>query len=543
MEEKLKFRITLAKKRMRDMKLKTKIRVALFVITILTILAIGLFSYQVARRELLRNAEEAVLNLQEQGGHSLDSRINTFEDASFQILQASNIEEILGYTAEQAAARRVMNEGLPTVLTYHSILMDHIRYALLRPKSGRVYSYYRSREKKLGTEQEHRLLDALDRMVDLHHIKKWVNYAGKIYFIRQVVTPDLEENGIMCFAVDESFWHFLGEELKYISDDKMLIFNQQGEYLYGTDSPEQTLLEEDITTNEYQGYGFAHQYQKEWNHDTMAVTVIRTEIKGWTLVSYYYYSELLGGIRTIIRGILWSILAVGLLILIITGAISTTITKNVRVIETGMHHYEEGDFDYRIRPESCDEVGLLGLQLNYMALRLQELIDMLKLREEEKKRLEIETLQAQINPHFLYNTLGSLKWSAFRNGQKELAASLDALIQLLRFTIKKANSMVTIEEETAYVKNYVAIEKMRYGNSFRTEYQIDESIKQMEIPGFLLQPLVENSIIHGLDQTKPDGRIDIRAWQKDNYLYIEVEDNGMGIPKEKLLTLIWTCRS
>lgn len=281
-------------------------------------------------------------------------------------------------------------------------------------------------------------------------------------------------------------------------------------------------------------YGDFCSERLDMDRDTFSVTAIRTPLNGWTLISYFRHSEILKGIRTIVRAINWIILAVTAAVLAVTALISHTITRNVTIIEEGTKHYEEGDFSYRIRPVSYDEVGLLGLQLNYMALRLDELIRTLRLREEEKKRLEIETLQAQINPHFLYNTLGSLKWAAFRNGQKELAASLDALIQLLRFTIKKADGMVTVEEELSYIKNYIAIEHMRYGEGFLVEYEVDEAVRNTEIPGFILQPLVENSIIHGLDQTRPDGRIVIRARQENSFLMIEVEDNGLGIPAEKL---------
>ena len=537
MSEGRKLRLQLFRKRIRDSKLKTKIRISLFLITILTILGIGSYSYHVARRELIRNAEQSVVNLQKQGSRNLDDRVDDFEDATFQILQASGIEKVLGYTSEEAEAKRVVNEGLPTVITQHSILQKYTDFALLRPLSGRVYSYYRSGHGKLSSVEEQQLLDKLDSMVELHHIKHWINLDGVIFFVRQVVLTDLRERGILCFAVKEEFFDFLGDELQYLNEDRMLIYNRQGEILWGGIALKQVELTEELKNRDEIRSG-TENFSVQLGTDVMAVTVSMTPSNGWKLVSFYLYSELLEGIRRIIRGILWAVLAAAVVIIGITFLISRQIEKNVTIIENGMRHYEEGDFGYRIRPASYDEVGLLGLQLNYMALRLHDLIEKLQLKEEEKKQLEIETLQAQINPHFLYNTLGSLKWAAFRNGQKDLAGSLDALIALLRFTIKKADSMVSVEEEADYIRNYVAVEKMRYGDSFTVEYQIAENTREMQIPGFILQPLVENSIIHGLDQTKPGGKITIRAEKTTDVLCIEVEDNGLGIPEEKRNSLL-----
>ena len=534
MGEQLGFRMQLTKKRLRDISLKNKIRICLFIVSVAAVLIIGIYSYRTAERELIRNSEDAVLNLQVQGGKSLDDRINAFEDATFQILQASNIEKLLGYSSDEAEKRRIINEGLPTVVTQHSVLMNYTSFALLQPLSGVTYSYYRGNEKKLGAAQEKDLLETLDEKVDLHHIKRWINHDGQVYFVRQVVNTDLREEGILCFAVDQSFFTIIGEGIPYLSDEKMMIHSLQGEELYGGDDPLQSRIFDALDIGGMKRYGDFCSERLDMDRDTFSVTAIRTPLNGWTLISYFRHSEILKGIRTIVRAINWIILAVTAAVLAVTALISHTITRNVTIIEEGTKHYEEGDFSYRIRPVSYDEVGLLGLQLNYMALRLDELIRTLRLREEEKKRLEIETLQAQINPHFLYNTLGSLKWAAFRNGQKELAASLDALIQLLRFTIKKADGMVTVEEELSYIKNYIAIEHMRYGEGFLVEYEVDEAVRNTEIPGFILQPLVENSIIHGLDQTRPDGRIVIRARQENSFLMIEVEDNGLGIPAEKL---------
>lgn len=530
-------KIRIFRKKIRDMKLKTKIRIFLFLITIATVIGIGNYSYHTAEKELIKNSKDAVLSLEMQGSRSLDDRINSFQDVSYRIIQTANIEKLLNYSIEEALSKKTANEGLPAVISQQTSLTEYIKYALLRPNSGVIYDYYRNDQKKIKSSMEQELLNKLDETVDLHHPISWTVYNNQVFFTRQVISLDFEEKGIMCFAIDDIFFEFLGNELNYLSDDNVMILNKYGEILK-CDFP--GLAEElikDLEKYHIENY-YAYLYQREWKKSEISVTVINAPSSGWTLISYFSHDKLLKGIQKIKRGMLEVIIGVFVLSLLITTVISRTITKNVNIIECGMKHYEEGDFGYRISPASYDEVGLLGLQLNYMAVRLHEMIEMLQIREEEKKKLEIETLQAQINPHFLYNTLGSLKWAAFRNGQKELAGSLDALIQLLRFTIKKANGMVTVAEETEYIHNYVLVEQMRYGNQIQVFYDIEESVKEVKIPGFILQPLVENCFIHGLDQTKSNGQIEIRAYKEKDFLYLEVEDNGMGIPKEKLAHLL-----
>jgi sensor histidine kinase YesM len=250
---------------------------------------------------------------------------------------------------------------------------------------------------------------------------------------------------------------------------------------------------------------------------------------------------LLAGMRRMLRYAVLITVAALIIGIVLTELLSRTIAANTAVIESGMQEFEQGNFRYRIHPTSYDEVGLLGLQLNYMADRIENPMERQKAYEENKRQLELETLQAQINPHFLYNTLGSLKWLAVRGGNKVIASSLDALVKLLRFTIKRAAGMVTVSEEIDYIKSYADIEKMRYDDGFDIEYEVSEDVLNEEIPGFILQPLIENSLLHGLDMTLDDAFIYVRArYQTDNgelFLLIEEEDNGIGMDVETLLSL------
>lgn len=536
-DQNLKLHVSLFLKKIRDMKLKTKIRIFLFHVTILTVCGIGFYSYQIARNELIRNSRDAVMSIEKQGARNLDDKINSFADVSYRILQSSNIEKLLDYSKAEAELRRTANDGLPSVISQQSSLAEYTKYALLKPDSGMIYDYYKSGIRKLGKDQEALLLEELDKLVDRKKPVCWTVFGGEVYFVRQVITPDFQEKGIICFALNDSFFEFMSDDIGYLSNDNVIVLNRDKEYMkYGEPEIAERVLQKIEAIDDEQYY--AYNTEMELEGDIYSISVIHTPANNWTIISYFSHAVLLKGIDIIFKAMVQVILIVIVLVLLITAIISKTITRNVVLIEEGMRCYEKGEFDYRISPASYDEVGLLGLQLNYMALKISSLIDQLHLEEEEKKKQEIETLQAQINPHFLYNTLGSLKWAAVRQKQSELAESLDALSGLLEFTIKKSGGMVTVEEEIAYIKKYIEIEKMRYGTCFAVEYQIDEENQKIMIPGFVLQPLVENSFLHGLDLTKEGGRIAIRVYKQQEHLCVEVEDNGIGMTQEKAAELL-----
>lgn len=537
MREQLTLYIRLLRKKIRDMKLRAKIRIFLFTVTVLTIVGIGLYSYRIAREELIQNSKGAVLNLEKQGGRNLDDRIDTFRDVSYRICQSANIERLLDYTDEEAVKNRIANEGLPSAISQQSSLSGYTKYALLRPKSGMIYDYYRSGIARMTSDEQQELLNALDEKVDKNHIVCWTIYQGEIYFVRQIVSVDFEEKGIMVFALDDSFFEFVSDENEYIKKDFTFVMNQEEELLKCKDERMAELILADIKERDAKGY-YVYSYTKEMPDDIYTVTVIRTQSNGWRVVSYFSHAALLKGLDRIYSAMIQMLVLVIVIVLGITAVISRTITQNVNIIEEGMKQYEIGHFEYRVSPASYDEVGLLGLQLNYMAVKISELIELVQLKEEEKKRLEVETLQAQINPHFLYNTLGSLKWAAVRNKQTELAKALDALVDLLRFTIKKAGGMVSLSEEIAYIKSYAEIERMRFGERFHIQYEIEEEAGAEQVPGFILQPLVENCLLHGLDPAKDDGTVTIRGYQKGVYLWIEVTDNGEGMTEEKVKDLL-----
>ena len=199
----------------------------------------------------------------------------------------------------------------------------------------------------------------------------------------------------------------------------------------------------------------------------------------------------------------------------------------------------DGNFERDPTIETEDEIGVIGKQINSMSGRINELLESRVQSEHEKKDLEIKMLQAQINPHFLYNTLDSIKWIATMQKNTGIVQVVTALSSLLKNMAKGFNEKVTLRQELEFLDNYVTIERIRYIELFDLEVSVDDpALYEAKIIKLTLQPLVENAIFSGIEPSGRFGLIQIHAYAKEQTLYIRVTDNGIGIASEQIESLL-----
>lgn len=198
-----------------------------------------------------------------------------------------------------------------------------------------------------------------------------------------------------------------------------------------------------------------------------------------------------------------------------------------------------GDFTRDSAIETDDEIGVIGKQINQMSGHISTLLDTRVQDEKEKKDMEIKMLQAQINPHFLYNTLDSIKWIATMQKNTGIVQVVTALSSLLKNMAKGFNEKVTFRQELDFLQNYVTIEKIRYIELFDVEIQVEEeSLYDARIVKLTLQPIVENAIFSGIEPSGRFGLIQIHAFARDGVFYVTVQDNGVGISPENIEKLL-----
>ena len=219
--------------------------------------------------------------------------------------------------------------------------------------------------------------------------------------------------------------------------------------------------------------------------------------------------------------------------LVLALLITRSISRPIYTLVESMKRVESGDLQVRVDFRRRDELGLLGGSFNRMVRRIQDLLDNVVAKQRQLRASELKALQAQINPHFLYNTLDSIKWLAKLNHVPQISVIVTQLGKLLRSSINTDNDLITVEESIVNIQSYLAIQKIRYSDKFETLMEIAPEILQYQIPKLILQPIVENAIIHGLEGKKDKGRLIIRGVLAEDDLIFEVIDNGVGMRPEK----------
>lgn len=212
---------------------------------------------------------------------------------------------------------------------------------------------------------------------------------------------------------------------------------------------------------------------------------------------------------------------------------SNKLYRPMKNLKDAMKKLSEGNLSARAIVEGKDEIAILSSKFNSMADRIEKLIEELVTERLLKKEAELEALQYQITPHFMYNTLNSIKCAAFLQNAHDIVQLLDAFIELLQSSINKKGAFITLRDELKLVQNYVLLQRFRYKDNFSVDYEIDSKTEKLYLPRLIIQPLVENSIFHGLDTKTDRNRILICANKEGNYLVIRVEDNGRGMSEEE----------
>lgn len=212
--------------------------------------------------------------------------------------------------------------------------------------------------------------------------------------------------------------------------------------------------------------------------------------------------------------------------------LSRYLSKPVNELDEAMKRVEKGDYAAELSSGREDEMGRLTASFNRMTREYRQNLERSVQRERELNETELSMMQAQLNPHFLYNTLDSIKWLGVTNGVPQVAAVASGLAVLLRAGIS-GDRLITLERELELLEKYLDIQSLRFEDRFAWEIDVDERFQHCIVPKLILQPLIENSIIHGV-ANMDDGYIKLSAREKSGTLILSVQDNGVGIPQDVL---------
>ena len=279
-------------------------------------------------------------------------------------------------------------------------------------------------------------------------------------------------------------------------------------------------------------------HMEEFDGSSRFVTIKSIGYTGWKVVGVTPENVVtLNTIKT--RLFIVFIIALILFILaLINSYISSRITNPIKELEKSVGILEEGNLDVPVYAGGSYEIQHLGKSIGDMAAQIRLLMKDIVTEHEAKRKQEFDTLQSQINPHFLYNTLDIIVWMIENEQKAEAVKAVTALARFFRISLSKGKSIITVRDELEHVRNYLMIQHMRFKNKFTYEIQAEDGVLELASLKLMLQPLVENAIYHGMEFADGDGEICVRAYLADDDLIIDVEDNGCGIPADVCATLL-----
>ena len=262
-----------------------------------------------------------------------------------------------------------------------------------------------------------------------------------------------------------------------------------------------------------------------------------SEYTGWKTVGVFSMNKTLEQVVNFQYILLFVMLCVVAFVSLFSILFSSRITKPITKLKSLIDQAEHGDLTVHFDSKYKDEVGQLGSSFNAMIEKIRNLIETIYYQQKQKREDDLAFLQAQIKPHFLYNTFDTIHWMAKKYDAKDIIQIIAALTKLYRIGLSKGSDIITLAEEIEHVKNYLIIQGTRYSDILEYEISCSVDAAHLYVQKLMLQPLVENAIYHGVRQRMEPGKVCVSVCEREELLWLEVTDNGPGIEPEQLKTL------
>lgn len=518
---------------------------ALFMLLILVITAAMTYvSISVSTNELLDSSTEYTEQLIRRVNAELDMYVEYMKDISDFIVDNGAVAAYLRAANEHRLTDAACREAQEQLAAAQKIRSEITAIALI-PESGgalfgsegaslNTYSNYQNADWYQAALQEpHEVQVSSSRVENL--IADQYNWV--VSFSKAVLDRAGNMQGVLLIDLNYQIIDRLCADIQLGSRGYIYLIDQSGGILW---HPQQDLIyaglkEENVAEVLAAADGRTLSGKSRMRRLYVACA---SEATGWTAVGVAYTQELLRSQDRIYKTYLLIAAAALILALVFALQLSRSIAGPIRRLMQTMRRVEDGDLHVRSQVSSRTELGQLSDSFDHMIAKTAELMDERLRSEEQKRKSEWKALQAQIQPHFLYNTLDSIIWMSHAGRNAEVVEMTSALALLLRSSIGDGSDTNTLKKEIAHVRSYLTIQKMRYNEKLRYEIDLDPQTEDCLLPKLILQPLVENAIYHGIKVKQQGGTVRIESLLEEDRLLITVEDDGVGMTPEQLETIL-----
>ncbi|BBI35735.1 cache domain-containing sensor histidine kinase [Cohnella abietis] len=537
----------------KDLRIQSKFFITYLLLAVIPLSGFGVAAYIIAVNTLEQKANNSYRVITSQINYNVDAVLRGIDRMTILPFIDQRIYSAMTklklttdtYTEEDFQTEKEIEKEMRTYFTSLQVLHEGIIAVYMIMDNDQVYGYTQYSNiishntlKEQAWFQETILRDGgfvnsglrLETQFYRSNEKKTISLARHV---KQVDTN--ESLGVFVVDIDPYIFNFSAQQPR---DGYVVIADQYGNIIHSSLPIDKESMTELMDAGKVIG---PNMRSIQWGarSEKMVGVASTSEYSGWMtlyLTSKKALYQDLSHISNLAIGIIVVIL---LFSVILAGFVARGVASPIKRLSRLMKKVQNGDFHIFSTMKQKDEIGLLSDSFNSMVIELTQLVERIKSEEESKRKAEIDALRAQINPHFIYNTLSAIKMMAMMQNANDIAKVLEIFIHLMKYCTRSDRKWVVLQDEIEFIKDYVALLERRYMKQFAITYTSDAGAERVWVIPFLIQPIVENAIFHGLDSGNSNHKIEILMRRGDACdLFIEVRDYGTGMSEEKVKSLL-----
>jgi len=504
--------------------LKSRLIATLLMSTLIPLLLLGAISYWALQNVFQQKIENGIQNTLAQTRINLENTLSNMEYASLQLSQDGSVGQSL---SKLLSSQRVFEKMQLTEEIQRNLNLVNFT----NPYLG-VMLYYFTDPKAFKFENRDIRKDfAVDTLPMLSRVKgatffgphttAYKHSQNQVFsMIRPIEVPEMAPHSVYVYLeTNLLLFEKIINKKQYGMTASHVLLNQTGEVAYSDDPTRYPPNSHFLFQNASGDYFFHEKSDQGWR---IVVAIqkrdFEKEFRSW-LLKYGSISLACVAISIVLALLVWR-----------------TVYRPIRKILKEIRLMSDSKFNSQLKLTHIHEFDTVLYEFDQMRSNIKELFAEIEQKERTKAHLEVEKLLHQINPHFIHNTLNTIQWIARMNGQDEIDRLVSIFTRVLHYNLGKEGAIVTLSEELGAMKDYVALQRIRYDYQFDVRYDIDEALLVHTIPRFILQPMVENALYHGLGDES--GIIEVIVAAQDGFMNIQVKDNGAGMTEEEVSQLL-----
>lgn len=489
-----------------------KLMILCMALTIIPTCLMSTFQYHYSSSLVERQTQDYLRDVVDWTYVKASDFVKEVDDITFSMISNMTIQNILSNLGQTLGRfeKYKMVENLKDQMSSYALLKDYISNVTIVTDDGASYSYNKTRSTSDIDVDQGEVYEKNGSMVWrlTDQDQQELVVARKINSLKSS-----KSLGYVAVTIKEEAVNELVNAFNKIEGGRIYLLNEGGRIIAAQDKE---LLGSRLTMQDQEGYTLYTSGGME---------------NGWTIqaaVSTGYFRQNVRNLRNVFYLVAFT---AALVVALAAVRLSKSVTKPLVTLSKRMEKFGQGDFGVRCDIETNDEFGMVGDTFNQMVEKIQYLLSEIYEQQLLKQKAEMQSLQMQINPHFLYNTLETINWMARMQGIDEVGEIAASLGNLMRFALAP-DTYITLEREVKSLQEYIRIQEYRYGDRLRATVLIPEELYGYSIPKLVVQPILENAIVHGVEDKIGDAQVTVTGEKKEDVLYIRVKDNGIGMPSE-----------